>query len=189
MIRKGRLDALKPFIEKYRSEITPDALGLAASSDQEDVLRYLLEEVRLDATQPIEGNKRAYDLSASKGIRNVFRRIAYNHPEWWNWQDARVPSGLSEEMEAEQDRKKNERRKGLREKMKERERNRAEANPEEEVVVKPEPVIAPVPQATREGPQKLGGRVGGEGLGGMTREMRMKIERERRARAAEARLK
>jgi hypothetical protein len=187
MIRKGRLDALKPFVEKYRTEINSESLGLAASSDQEDVLRYLLEEVRLDPTIPIEGSRRAYDLSATKGIRNVFRRTAYNHPDWYDWQEARVPSGLSEEMEAEQDRKKNERRKGLKEKMKEREKARAEALPEKEDEPAP---VAPAAPVSRDGPQKLGGKIGGEGnLSGMTPEMRMRVERERRARAAEARFK
>jgi hypothetical protein len=106
----------------------------------------------------------------------------------WDWKEAHVPSGLSEEKEEEENKKKAERRKGLKEKLKERDSKRAEAEAEEERKAAAE-VPAPVTTWSTglTGPQKLGGKIGGEGLGGMTPEMRMKIERERRARAAEAR--
>jgi len=126
-------------------------------------------------------------LFRSKPVRNVFRRLAHKQPDLWDWKEAHVPSGLSEEKEEEENKKKAERRKGLREKMREKEKARAAVEEEEEV---PEPVQAavPTPSGNGGGPQKLGGRIGGEGnLAGMTPEMRMKIERERRARAAEAR--
>lgn len=186
MIRKGRLDALKPFWEKYPSEFDASILGVAASSGQEDLIQWFLEEVKIDPTFSIEG-KRAYDLCTTRGARNVFRRVAFNHPEMWDWAAARVPSGLSEEMEAGQEKKKAERRKGLREKLKDREKTRSEAE-----VVEQEPEVKAVPLQYKptSGPQKLGGRVGGEGgLSGLSGEMRAQIERERRARAAEARLR
>ena len=57
MIRKGRLEALRPFWQKHSGEFTDPAttigvspLGTAASAGQEDVLRFLLEEARLDPT-------------------------------------------------------------------------------------------------------------------------------------------
>ncbi|OCF57917.1 cytoplasmic protein [Kwoniella mangroviensis CBS 10435] len=204
MIRKGRLDALKPFWTKYQTDFEPsEILGLVASSVQEEMLKYLLEEERLDPTQPIltSNNRKPYELSANKNIRNVFRRVAHNHPEWYDWVvDARVPSGLSDELEQEQNTKKNERRKGLKEKLKEREKQRAAEAEVEEAREKEAEEQKQKEEAMRttamnlngntganKGPQKLGGRVGGEGLGGMSQEMRMQIERERRARAAEAR--
>jgi len=186
MIRKGRLDAIKPFWEKHHPEFDPSILGIAASSGQEDILQWFLEEAKIDPTTSVDG-KRAYDLSSTRGARNVFRRVAFNFPEMWDWAAAHVPSGLSEEMEAGQEKKKAERRKGLREKMKEREKVRSEAEVEEPELVK-QAVQVPVGPTTR--PQKLGGRLGGEGgLSGLSQEMRMQIERERRARAAEARFK
>lgn len=195
MVKKGRLDSLRPFIAKYPDEITPSILALAASSAQEEVLVYLLEEVRLDPTISVDGRK-PYDHASNKECRNIFRRLAFKSPEMWDWKAAHVPSGLSEEKEQEEDRKKAERRKGLKEKMRERERIRAEAAAEEEAKRPPptEQLSAPTPAAQSSsstgGPQKLGGRIGGEGnLAGMTAEMRMKVERERRARAAEARFK
>lgn len=194
MVRKGRLEALKPFWDKYSTEFDASVLGLAASSGQEEVLRWMMEEVRLDPTTSIDG-KRAYDLALTKGVRNVFRRTAYDHPEWYDWKEAHVPSGLSEEQEAAQDEKKKEHRKGLRDKMKEKQAARAEADKEKE---KSEPQLdlpagpaGLVGQAMqgKTGPQKLGGRGAEGGLAGLSAEMRMQIERERRARAAEARFK
>lgn len=194
MVKKGRLDSLRPFIAKYPDEIRPSILALAASSGQEEVLAYLLEDVRLDPTISVDGRK-PYDHASSKECRNIFRRLAFKLPEMWDWKAAHVPSGLSEEKEQEEDRKKAERRKGLKEKMREREKVRAEAAAEEEAK-RPAPVeqvSTPAPVSGSMGgggPQKLGGRIGGEGnLAGMTPEMRMKVERERRARAAEARFK
>ncbi|WRT65711.1 uncharacterized protein IL334_002658 [Kwoniella shivajii] len=204
MIRKGRLDALKPFWTKYQSDYQPsEILGFVAAAGQEDILRYLLEEERSDPTQPIEtaNGRRAYELSSTKIIRNVFRRVAYNHPDWYDWvNQARVPSGLSDELEAEQNSKKADRRKGLKEKLKEREKTRlAEAENEEKAQLEAEAQRKKEDEMRKvalslngggtgnTGPQKLGGKVGGEGLGGMSQEMRMQIERERRARAAEAR--
>ena len=186
MVRKGRLEALKPFWEKHNSEFDSSILGMAASSGQEEVLLWFLEEVKIDPTTPIEG-RRAYDFASTRGTRNVFRRVAFSHPEMWDWAAAHVPSGLSEEMEAGQDKKKADRRKGLKEKMKEREKVRSEAD-----VNEPEPDIkmVQVPVGPTSGPQKLGGRLGGEGgLSGLSQEVRMQIERERRARAAEARFR
>ena len=186
MVRKGRLEALRPFWDKHQSEFDSSILGTAASSGQEEVLLWFLQEVKIDPTAPIEG-RRAYDLASTRGTRNVFRRVAFNHPEMWDWAAAHVPSGLSEEMEAGQDKKKAERRKGLKEKMREREKGRSEADLNEKEL---DPKMVQVPVGPTSGPQRLGGRVGGEGgLSGLSGEMRMQIERERRARAAEARFR
>lgn len=190
MIKKGRLDSLRPFVTKYPDDMTPSALATAAAAAQEEIVSFLLEEVKLDPTVSVDGRK-PYDHASTKHIRNVFRRLAHKQPDLWDWKEAHVPSGLSEEKEEEDNKKKTERRKGLREKMREKERARAEAVAEQEAK-QPEPIApppqAPIPASSGNGPQKLGGRIGGEGnLAGMTPEMRMKIERERRARAAEAR--
>ncbi|KAJ3576473.1 hypothetical protein NP233_g406 [Leucocoprinus birnbaumii] len=135
----------------------------------------------------------AYDLAKSKAIRGIFRRCAATNPDKWDWLGAgRVPSGLSKEMEEERDERKKMRRKGLKEKVKEREREAA-AKRAAVGVVEREPTPEPVPIQKPEnptGPQKLGGASGAiEGVAGLTPEMRARVERERRARAAEARLK
>ncbi|KAI5451984.1 hypothetical protein NCC49_001283 [Naganishia albida] len=189
-------------------------LMVASQAGQEDVVKWLLVDQRADPTMtftnetsaqtsPAEdedspatrGGRTAYDFAASKNVRNVFRRLAHDHPDWHDWIGAgHVPSGLSEEKELEQDRKRADRRKGLKEKAKEREAKRAAAEQEAlpgSAEVVPEPVTPPAAAAAaKRGPQKLGGGVPGSdtGLAGLTPEMRARIERERRARAAEARL-
>ena len=96
-------------------------------------------------------------------------------------------------MEEGREEKKKARRKGLKDKVKER-----EAREKEREAASPPPpprVVEEVrPRRAREepvsGPRKLGVASGGaESVAGLTPEMRAKIERERRARAAEARMK
>jgi len=209
MVRRGRLDALKSFWDREGESVggvdacAPDwaerddagftLLQVAASAGQEEVVEWLLEELGADPTLPIDGQtdatkirRVAYDLASSKGVRDVFRRAAGTMPDRWDWLGVgHVPSVLTKEMEAEQDQKKKVRRKGLKEKMKEREER------EEAAVEDPGPApAAPTLQATPSaGPQRLGGNKVIGGTEGLTPEMRMKIERERRARAIEARLK
>ena len=142
----------------------------------------------------------AYDLSPNRTVRSTFRRAAHSFPDLWDWTSlspggARVPSGLSAEMEEDQAAKKGERRKGLKEKM----AARRKKEEEEELEVEPEVVVEKkkvVVQSAKPGqPQRLGGggadgTTGGTtgGLNGLSAEVRMRIERERRARAAEARM-
>jgi hypothetical protein len=95
-------------------------------------------------------------------------------------------------MEEGREERKKVRRKGLKDKVRER-----EAKEREKEKDKPRPavdVVEPVkPEPRRQnetGPRRLGGATGAaEGVAGLTPEMRAKVERERRARAAEARLK
>lgn len=188
MVQKGRLDALRSFLQRYPTT-DPSLLGIAASSGQEEIVRHLLTS-GFDPTSSIDG-KKAYDMASTKGVRNVFRRVAFDEPSKWDWKAAHVPSGLSEVAEAEQGAKKSERRRGMREKMKERAAARSEVQSEAEVEEKEksEEKASGFASLGLPGPQKLGGRGGEGGLAGLSPEMRMQIERERRARAAEARFK
>ncbi|KZT70716.1 hypothetical protein DAEQUDRAFT_756103 [Daedalea quercina L-15889] len=196
-------------------------LQVAAQAGQADVIRWLLEEMHADPTldvptgagdeedgnrsdasdappaQPAGSRRTAYDLARTRAVRDVFRRCAAAHPDWWDWlgaeKGARVPSVLSAEMEAGRDEKKKVKRKGLKDRVKER-----EAREKEKESRTPSPVPAEVPEAKARpkavesvsGARRLGGTPGAaEGIAGLTPEMRAKVERERRARAAEARLK
>ncbi|KAF9045715.1 hypothetical protein BDZ89DRAFT_979558 [Hymenopellis radicata] len=214
MVRKGRVEPLKSFWEKqgesmggidvripeWAGERWDTLLQLASHCDQEEMVQWLLDS-RADPTvsvSPHEGDSQeqsksdrrtAYDLAHNRSVRDVFRRAAGDHPDWWDWFGAaRIPSALSREMEDDREEKKKVRKKGLKERLKEREvksKERASSAPS------PEPSIpSPPPVQSLSGPQKLGGSSGAaEGVMGLTPEMRAKIERERRARAAEARLK
>lgn len=254
MVRKGKIDTLAAFSEKWddtpgmtfggrgdlpawlieeeasRREAT--LLMAAVVAGQEAVVRWLLEEKRADPTVPVpaatsgagkaenedehspDGTetdgadacppstfRTAYDLASTKPVRNVFRRLAHDHPDWWAWTStssggARVPSGLSAEQEEQQKQKGGERRKGLKDKMKAR-RAAAPSPPSElESAALADPAVGAVTAALQasalKGPQRLGGQGTavdmGQSLQGLTAEMRTRIERERRARAAEARM-
>lgn len=204
----GGVDAPVP---KWTGERTVSLLQVAAQSGHETVVQWLLFDLHADPTTPVSlalpkggiesdasdievppaGFRRtAYDLARSRAVRDVFRRCAADHPDWWDWFGvAHVPSALSREKEEERDDKRKQRRKGLREKMRERETREREREKTSEVVV---PAEEP-PKVKKEPPnggQKLGGSSGSaDGISGLTPEMRAKVERERRARAAEARLK
>ena len=198
MVAKGRLEVLRTFWERegealggvnaaipeWTGDRRASLLQVAAQSGHEDVAQWMLEELRANPTISVgaEGARRtAYELASTKGVRDVFRRCAGAHEEWWDWFGAgRVPSVLSREMEDERDEKRKTRRKGLKDKIRERERAEPPA---------PVPVPEPAPKPA-ENPfvRRLGGTSGNaDGTAGLSAEMRARIERERRARAAEAR--
>ncbi|EJU03628.1 hypothetical protein DACRYDRAFT_99219 [Dacryopinax primogenitus] len=154
-------------------------------------------------TPAVAGTRRAaYDLATTRAVRNVFRRLAYSQPTAWDWLGAaRVPSALSPHMEAVKEGKKAVRRKALKDRLqareKEREAERAKQEAEDRARLAREKEEdarrrANEPALARTGPNKLGGASANgpkDGLAGLTPEMRARIERERRARAAEARLR
>ncbi|OAX38977.1 hypothetical protein K503DRAFT_856341 [Rhizopogon vinicolor AM-OR11-026] len=211
----GGVDVLVP---EWTGDRRASLLQIAAQSGQEDITRWLLYELHADPSVPVPssgarqdedvanesdasdapppqsvGSRRtAYDLARTRAVRDVFRQCAGDHPDWWDWFGAaRVPSTFSKEKEEAKDEKKKQRRKGLKEKMREREAREREREgkrsdiEDEQMEAKPEPR----PQDPM-APRKLGGLSGAtDGVMGLTPEMRAKVERERRARAAEARLK
>ncbi|TFK39410.1 hypothetical protein BDQ12DRAFT_681737 [Crucibulum laeve] len=215
----GTIGGVDVAIPEWAGERRVSLLQVAAGVGHEEVTRWLLEDLHADPTITVpvgrpgevededagnasdasdspralpKGSRRtAYDLARSKPIRDVFRRCAASHPDWWDWFGAaRVPSALSKEMEDERDEKKKVRRKGLKDRIKEREAREREKEKEKPVVVPEPPKPAPAKEQSSSGPRKLGGATGAvEGVAGLTPEMRAKVERERRARAAEARMK
>jgi len=207
--------------EEIPTSVPSTLLQLAADAGAEDVVQYLLIERRADPTIPIcplhrlststttsssdaVPHRTAYDLSHTRQVRDVFRRLMGEQPDWCDWANmgpggARVPSALTEEMEERRDGKVKERRNLMRGKARAREAASAAKAP---VEAQSAPITAPVPppKASSNVANRLGGGVGGTnapaGLrqaidqqAGVTPEMRARIEREKRARAAEARFK
>ncbi|KAF8899611.1 hypothetical protein CPB84DRAFT_1780198 [Gymnopilus junonius] len=197
-------------IPEWTGEKKATIFQVAVHSGHEDLIQWLLEEARADPTVPVpstrpdntedvneEGIKSdasdpsrplasgshrvAYDLARTRPIRDIFRRCAAAHPDWWDWFDAaHVPSGLSQEMEEEHEEKKKARKKGL----KDKERDHSQTPPAES-----KPLVKDG-HASNSAARRLGGASGAsEAVAGLTPEMMAKVERERRARAAEARLK
>jgi Bacteroidetes VLRF1 release factor len=215
MTKKGRVDILSVFWERIHGNIKADAgvdtivpdldgldnggdtlLQVASASGQDSVVRWLLEEKGANPTiqtaVPKKGSaetssevgRTPYELASTKSVRDVFRRLAGAHPGWWDWlNEGRIPSVLSKEMEEEQENKKKVRRKGLKEKMKEREERQGSGADSAEEKIERSAEVKPTV-----GPQKLGGTSDIGGVIGLTPEMRARIERERRARAIEARM-
>jgi hypothetical protein len=203
-------------IPEWAGEKRATLLQVATQAGHEDTVGWLLEEGHADPTIPVPqtkigemeeendghqsdasdgpinlptGSRRtAYDLARTKGVRDVFRRCAAAHPDWWDWIGAgHVPSGLSKQMEDDREEKKKVRRKGLKERVKEREAKEREKEKERPLAMLPA-FVQQKPQPLTSS-NRLGGTAGaGEGIAGLTPEMRAKVERERRARAAEARL-
>ena len=228
MVHKGRLDALKYFLDRESSSMggidaqIPEWTGekqatifqIAVALGHEEMTRWFLEEARVDPTIPVPfrkaadgedtnnynseveaagvtskgGRRTAYDLATKKSIRDIFRRAAAAHPEWWDWFGAaRVPSALSQDMEEDREAKQKAKRKVLKDRIKERQARENEREKEPPQVHEVEEFVAPVENATS---RRLGGSSGAtDGVAGLTPEMRAKVERERRARAAEARMK
>ena len=212
----GGIDATIP---EWTGERKGSLLQVAAQAGHEDVINWLLADEHADPTievplakssenedenngnnsdtsdsppaLPRGSHRTAYDLARSRGVRDVFRRCAAAHPDRWDWFGAgHVPSALSKEMEDEREEKKKVRRKGLKERVKEREAKTREKERPPSVVEIVEPIRQERTRQDPSAPRKLGGTAGAaEGIAGLTQEMRTKVERERRARAAEARLK
>jgi hypothetical protein len=153
-----------------------------------------------------------YELAPSRLTRNVFRLLTMEHPEWWDWtgsgpDGARVPSGLSAEKEEERERKAQEQRDRLRAKQVEREKEQAAREAlvrEKEEAEKAARDAAEIAELLRTkksnlkstGPRRLGGAAArilesrdtsGGGGGVLSEAAQMRVDRERRARAAEAR--
>ena len=171
------------------SMVPTNLLQLAAASDQADIVHFLLVEERADPTLPVAAalphHRTAYDLCPSKSTRAVFRRLMAEQPTWCRWDEmgqggARVPSALTAEMEEAQSSKTRHRRAAMRDKMRERDA-RAEVKPADTP-----PAPAPVSTLGHLW-QRLGGSAPAEDAS-LSDDMRRRIEREKRARAAEARM-
>ena len=171
------------------SMVPTNLLQLAAASDQADIVHFLLVEERADPTLPVAAalphHRTAYDLCTSKSTRAVFRRLMAEQPTWCRWDEmgpggARVPSALTAEMEEAQSSKTRHRRAAMRDKMREREA-KAEVKPADTP-----PAPAPVSTLGHLW-QRLGGSAPAEDAS-LSDDMRRRIEREKRARAAEARM-
>ena len=209
----GGVDAPIP---EWTGERRATILQIAVQNGHEDVTRWLLEESHADPTIPVpllkpgevvdedEGHKSdssvpvqkgsrrsAYDLARTKAIRDIFRRCAASHPDWWDWFGAaRVPSALSQEMEEEREEKKKVRRKGLKDRVKDREAREKDKEKEQCPKTPPVEVKMTIKEVSNTASRRLGGVSGSDvGVAGLTPEMKARVEREQRARAAEARLK
>lgn len=165
----------------------PTPLHLAANLNSHSVVLALLTKADADPTTVNGEGKTPFELAGDRATRDAFRIARHELGESkWNWDDAKVPAAISKadaDSRAERERKSAEeeeanRRKTVLDRLKREEAERA----------------AQSEQRKRAGGRALGGlektpaEKREEEMRGMTPEMRMRLERERRARAAEERI-
>ncbi|KAH9479650.1 VMS1-like protein [Psilocybe cubensis] len=200
-VQYGHEDMVQWLLEEARADptiplpsITAGHDSITAGHEQENVnVGNKSDDSDLLRSVPVGSQKTAYDLGRTKAIRDVFRRCAALHPDWWDWLGAaHVPSALSHDMEHERDEKKKAKRKGLKDRVKEREAKEREKQKDRPItppVVETKPTVREIVDSNSTSRRLGGGSGAAQGITGLTPEMRAKVERERRARAAEARLK
>ncbi|KAG0025555.1 hypothetical protein BGZ82_009966 [Podila clonocystis] len=215
LIKKGRADAASSHLFKhgmdasvvlplttsteYDMRRTPTLLHLASHHGQPQVVKILLEKHNADPTVTSAGADQgkddadsgfsttsltAYDVAKDKETRNAFRRAMALMPDNWDWIGlAHVPSALTTEMEAEQERKAKEKTKKLLDAERERKKIR-EARP----TTPNKPVSAP--SSSSSSPSLMSKNLASASAANshLSPELRMRLERERRANAAEARM-
>ncbi|CAI7603188.1 unnamed protein product [Penicillium glandicola] len=165
----------------------PTPLHLAANLDAPAVVTALLTKAGFDPTAANNEGRTPFELTGDRATRDAFRIARHDLGESkWDWEAAKVPSAVSKadaESRAEKERKAAEEEESTRRKASLDRLKREEFE-----------------KAARPRTTKSGGRTVGaveksaaerrdEETRGMTPEMRMRLERERRARAAEERFK
>lgn len=168
---------------------TPTILHLAASSNSPPVVLALLTKSRANPTltTPLQP-KPAFELSGDRATRDAFRLARAELGEIaWDWAAASVPAPLTKaEVASREQREKESESK--------EEKDRREKEVQRLKLEEAEHNAASKPQAGRGG-RNLGANVlmvlgrREEDERGLTQEGRIKLERERRARAAEERIK
>jgi hypothetical protein len=199
LIRRSKLPAVLSYLQKNnlspdfefqppeQNHHAPRPLHLAASQNSAPVVLGLLTR---GAASPVIQNKEGktpFELAGERPTRDAFRVARSELGEKkWSWADARVPAALSKEEATKRD-----------------EQEKAEANKKEAArrEAEEERLAVEGPRAIDSRARSKGGSVLGtsavktpqqrreEEARGLTPEMRARLERERRARAAEERLK
>ncbi|KNC97880.1 uncharacterized protein SPPG_06872 [Spizellomyces punctatus DAOM BR117] len=156
-------------------------LHLAATNGCSEMVNALLS-LGADPTMGSEKrNLKPYDVAQSKDTRDAFRRFVASQPDMWDWKQAHVPGPLTPEMEQQQKEKEKEKKKKMKDKQKAYKSSKEAATPV------PEPVLVPAPSSKKTALSKLT-KSERESIG-MTAERRARLDREKRALAAEARIR
>lgn len=167
---------------------TPRALHLAASQNAAPMVLGILTRGGADPTLRNAEGKTPFELAGDRATRDAFRVARSELGEArWDWEAARVPAAMSK---AEADKR-------SRREQDEADSKEAERRKAEEERLKTEGPKVPEPRRQGGRGQVLGAaavpktaqEVREEEARGLTPEMRLRLDRERRARAAEERMK
>ncbi|TVY40138.1 VMS1-like protein [Lachnellula subtilissima] len=199
LIRRSKLPALLSYLKSNslspnflfqpheQNHHAPDPLHLSASQNSAPLVTGLLVKGGADPTVLNGDGKTAFELAGDRATRDAFRVSRSELGESaWDWEAARIPAALSK-LEADA-RAATERKE---EAAKETERRKAETERLKEEG--PKVVDAPIGKGQGRGRMialaKTAQEKREEEARGLTPEQRMRLERERRARAAEERMK
>ncbi|KAH7434578.1 hypothetical protein KP509_06G024000 [Ceratopteris richardii] len=163
-----------------KTEIISSPLHDAARSGQVDLV---LELLRSDANPCIKDSRgrTPYDIAADKETRNVFRRFMASNLELWDWHAANVPSPLTDEMEAAKAAKQAEKDAKRKAKAKEQKKLRKAKLKSRET--------AAATSSERVSSEDIGKTTDSCSLAGENAKSKADVEREKRALAAERRMK
>lgn len=198
LIRRSKVPALLSYLKN--NELSPDfkfhpldskqnfhaptALHLAASQNSAPLVSGLLVKAGADPRILNGDGKTAFDLTGDRATRDAFRVSRHElGEEKWDWEAAHVASPISKSEAEQRDKREKEE-----ETKKEEDRRKAEAARLEAEGPKV-PDKSPLGKAAGRGRALALGAKREEEMRGMTPEMKMRIEREKRARAAEERMK
>jgi len=203
LIRRSKAPALLSYI--LSNSISPDfryfpesayhhaptPLHQAASSSSPALVTSLLLKAKANPTIRSSEGKTAYDLAGDRATRDAFRLARHQLGESaWQWAQTGVPPALSpveaearerqeKQDKAAEDAKEAERRKQATERLRKEDQEKADERTEKKHG----------PGKTLSVLEKTGAEKREEEARGMTPEMRARLERERRARAAEERIR
>ena len=157
---------------------SPTPLHLAASLNSHAVVSALLTKAGADPTITNDDSKKPFDLAGDRATRDAFRIARSELGEAkWNWEDARVPAPLTKAEAVA---------KG----------NQEKAEAEKEEKERRDKEVARIKEEVKAGTGKAKAGVLGTGMGrmeeesrGLSAEAKMRLDRERRARAAEERIR
>ena len=198
LIRRSKVPALLSYLSSHslptdyefsppstqRNHHASTLLHLASSINSPPVVSALLIKASANPTFPNGEGKPAFDLAGDRATRDAFRVARSELGETrWDWSAAHVPPALSKsEAEKRDVREKAENEKAESERRKtEEDRLRRETPSVDSMSKRGGKTIAAMPKTADEKRE--------EEARGMTPEMKVRIERERRARAAEERMK
>lgn len=202
LIRRSKVPALLSYIsnntippsfrffpaDALQNHHAPTPLHLAANSDSPALVVSLITKAKLDPTLKNDEGKTPFDLAGDRATRDAFRVARHELGESaWDWEAAHVPSPVSQaEVSQRQAKEKEEAAK------EEASRRKAEI---ERLKAEEAANAAAVEKRKNAGGKKLASldktatEKREDEMRGMTPEMRMRLERERRARAAEERIR
>lgn len=181
-LKQNSLDSSFRFQPLDANHHAPTLLHLAAAQNSAPLVTGLLIRAGADPTITNNEGKTAFDLAGDRATRDAFRVARHElGEEAWDWEAARVPAPLKKEeaeKRAEREKKDAEAKEAMRRKA------------EEERLKKGGPKVTESMRRQAGAGAELSAQAKRlEEAKGLTPEQRMRLERERRARAAEERIR